>query len=442
MQRIRALLEKLKTNRLVKDYIWVFLGQNIGSIFTMLSIIVTLKIICTEDYGALTVIQTYCLLISNVFALRTFNGIIKFSTEAEKSGDINETKKYINSAFLLDVIAGVIAFIAAFLLVKPVTAFMGWDPTTVRFVQLYIPAILFYPILNGAPTGIMRKTGHFKQVNIVHASVYGVQLLSLCGILIFGVRNFKVVLIDYAITEISETVIVSILALRVLQKDENYRGFWKSGFTKNRDFYTYNLYYGLMLSFDQILTNISTLLINKYVGNLVTAYLKIVTKICSLITKLTNPISQVFYPKLCEWISKKRYKKSLQICYAYMGSVLGVGCIIGLVLFSTYNLWIPIFDAEMTAAKLQSVLYFSYSLLGVSIICFHQLSLTLDMMRFNLVTVAVCDIVYLALLIPCIKQFGVNGYLLLQIAQLLCVFFMKYFMIRKKIRIINTVDNG
>ena len=433
MIKVKGIIHKLKNNKLFRDYIWVFLGQNLGSVFTTLSIIVTLKIINTEDYGALTVIQTYCLLISNIFALRTFNGIIKFSTEAEKDGTKIETKKYINSAILLDVVAGAVAFVAAFLLINPVTSFMGWEPSTVRFVRFYIPVILFYPILNGAPIGVLRKLGHFKQVNIVHASVYGAQLLTLCVLYVLGIHDFKVVLIDYAITEIIETVVVSVLAYRVLQRDENYRGFWRAGFSKDKEFYKYNFYYGLMLSFDQILTNVSTLIVNKYAGNLVTAYLKIITKICSLITKLTNPISQVFYPKLCEWITKKEYKKSLKTCYAYLGAVLGLGSFVGLILFSTYNWWVPIFDAGMTSAKLQSILYFSFSLLSVSIICFQQLSLTLDMMRYNLITVIVCDLAYLALLVPCVKQFGVNGYLLLQIAQLLCVFFMKYIMIRKKI---------
>ena len=325
------------------------------------------------------------------------------------------------------------ALTASILLIKPVTAVMGWSLSTIKYVSFYIPVIFFYPILNGAPTGILRKTGNFKKVNIIHALVYGFQLISLLIIFLIGIREFRIVLLDYAITEIAETVIITILAFSVIQRNEKYKSFWKCGLTRNIEFYKYNFYYGLMLSFDQILSNVSTLLINKYVGNLVTAYLKIITKICSMITKLTNPISQVFYPKLCEWIAKGNYKKSLAVCRKYFIVVLGTGTVLGLALFTTYNIWIPLFDSEMSAAKLQSILYFSFSLMSVSIICYHQLSLTLDMMKHNLIIVAVFDLAYLALLIPCIINFGVYGYLALQIGQLICVFISKILVMKYKI---------
>lgn len=156
-----GLISKLKRNKLIKNYIWVFLGQNTGAVFSMLSLIFTLRIISTYEYGSLVIIQTYCLLISNLFSLRTFNGVIKFVTDSEQRNDKQEIFQYINTGFFLDFMAGVISVIFGIILLSAITNLMGWDEDTVIYVNMYLPVVFFYPLLNGTSTGIMRKLGYF-----------------------------------------------------------------------------------------------------------------------------------------------------------------------------------------------------------------------------------------------------------------------------------------
>ena len=116
-----------------------------------------------------------------------------------------------------------------------------------------------------------------------------------------------------------------------------------------------------------------------------------------------------------------------------MYAILALGGVLTFVLFSTYSWWIVIFDATMVTAKYQSMLYFIYTMLSVAIICIQQMSLALDMMKANLVIVAIADLSYLGLIVPCILKFGVYGYLMLQILQLIVVFFSKYIYINHEI---------
>ena len=287
-------INRLVHNRIASNYLWVFLGQNIGAVFSMLSLIFTLKIISTYDYGSLVIIQTYCLLISGFFSLRTFNGVIKFVTDSEISNDYSRMKRYVNTGFVIDFAAGLISVIFGIVLLKPITILMGWDSETIQFVNMYLPVVFFYPLLHGTSTGIMRKLGYFKHVNIIHAGIYGFQCAILLFTWLFNIGNFHVVLIEYALTEILECLVLVAVSIRILQRSDIFHNFWKNGITLEGAFIKYNIYYGLISTFDQLLGNISTLLINKYIGNFATAYIKVITRICSVFTKITNPISQVF----------------------------------------------------------------------------------------------------------------------------------------------------
>lgn len=439
---MQKILNRIKENKLVKNYIWVFLGQNIGAVFSMLSLIFTLRIISTYEYGSLVIIQTYCLLISNLFSLRTFNGVIKFVTDAEQNNDKRAIKQYINTGFFLDFIAGVVSVIFGIFLLNIITNLMGWDSNTIKFVNMYLPVVFFYPLLNGTSTGIMRKMGYFMQVNLIHAIVFGLQFFLLCVTWFMHIGSFKLVVIEYVGTEILECICLLIYSIIILQKKSPYYDFWRAGLSKNIEFIKYNIYYGLISTFDQLLGNVSTLLINRFVGNFATAYIKVITRICSLFSKLTNPISQIFYPELCEWVAKKKYKKAVSVSIKYFYVVMGAGiALIGL-LTITFDWWIAIFDSSMASAKIQSLLYMIYTLLSVSIICINQLTLALDLVRQNLLLTVVFDILYLILLIPSIQIWGIYGYLLLQIVQLLFVVGGKYCFIKIRVKKLNITMKG
>jgi len=311
---------------------------------------------------------------------------------------------------------------------------MGWDPDTISFVYMYLPVIIFTPILQGAPVGALRKLGFFNYINICHAVVYGVQCAILAIYWLAGIHDFRIVLLTYAITQIAESVILFVFAFFVLKKQEAYRKFWRAGFTWQKAFWKYNFSFGLLQTFDQLLGHISTLLINKYAGNFATAYIKVITRICTVFTKLTAPISQIFYPELCNWIAQKQHRKAYKLSKKYFFIVAGGGAIVVFLLFITFDFWIPIFEASMTAAKYESLLYFIYTLLTVSFICIHQMSFAMNMMKVNLIAVGILDVLYILLLIPAIQTFDVYGFLILQILQAVAVILIKIIFIKKGIK--------
>lgn len=431
LARLKAKIKALWQNKMTRNYVWVLLGQNAGSVFSILSLTITLRLISVYDYGSLVIIQTYAALISGIFGLRTFNGIIKFSSEAEQDGSDLMLKKYLNTAILLDFLSGAVAFGCSFALLKPIAMFMEWDLSTISLIHMYLPVILFTPIVQGAPIGVLRKLGYFRHINICHAIVYGVQFAFLALYLALGLHSFELILLTYAGTHIAESIVLFVYAFLVVRKQSCYRKFWKAGFTGNKAFWKYNFSFGVLLTFDQLLGHVSTLLINKYAGNFATAYIKVITRICAIFTKLTAPISQIFYPELCDWIAQKKYRKAYKLSEKYFYIVLSGGATLVFLLFITFDIWIPIFEASMAAAKYESLLYFIYTLLTVSFISFHQMSFALNMMRTNLITVGLLDVAYIVLLIPAILHFGVYGYLVLQILQAVLVFVIKLLVMRR-----------
>ncbi len=442
LEKIRKLTKRMYRSKIGMNYIWVFLGQNTGSVFTMITLVLTLRIISSEEYGAMVAIQTYSLLISNVFCIRSFNGIVKYITDYENKKEFAKAKKYINTSFLLDAISGIGAFVLGLILIRPLTMLMGWDAEKLQYAFIYLPVVFFLPLLHGTPVGILRQLGRFKQVNIIHAITYGIQCLVMCVTLIMNVGNFFVVLIEYAVTSTLEGIFLTIYCFYEIQKREEYKNFWREGISRDITFIKYNLYCGISISFDQILGHGTTLILNRFAGNLTTAYIKVITQICSIISKFTNPIAQVVYPELCSWIAKKEYQKAYKVSIKYFYIVCGCGALLMGGLFVSYDWWIGIFDPGMAGAKMQSVLYMAYSLFSVSIICTNQLVFALNLVKKNMYIIITFNMLYLIALIPAIKSFGVYGYLVLQLIQLVCAFAFKLIFIKAKIKKTMTDKRG
>lgn len=432
-QRIVHFFQKVKTNKMAMNYIWVFLGQNIGTVFSMLSLIITLRLISTLEYGSLVVIQTYSLLISNLFGFRTFNGLIKYVTESETNGDYLSAKQYVNTAFAMDVIAGVVAFVLGIILLNPIVELMEWDASMMKMVFYYLPIVIFLPIINGAPVGVLRKTNCFKHVNIVHAIVLGAQMFVLAILWVLKINCMVIVLLVFELTEVFESLALIGLAYVKLNSIEQYKGFQKAGIKKDVSFIKYNLFFGLTTAVDQILGNVSTLLINKFIGNFATAYIKVITRICGVISKLASPIGQIFYPELCEWVARKKYRKAYQVSMRFFVAISCTGIGVVVLMMLTYDWWIVLFDAAMIDTKWQSFLYFLYTIMSTSMICITQLTFAMNLVKKNLQLVTVFNVVYLILLIPAIKAYGIYGYLLLQLGQLLCVALGKTILLRRTV---------
>ena len=87
----------------------------------------------------------------------------------------------------------------------------------------------------------------------------------------------------------------------------------------------------------------------------------------------------------------------------------------------------------MDGAKIQSLMYLAYSILSVAIVGYNQLVFAMNLMGKSLVLTMICDILYIVLLIPCIRAWDVFGYLGLQIVQLLIVFGVKCLFIRNEL---------
>lgn len=431
--KLNTLFGNIKKSSMAMNYIWVFLGQNVATVFSMLSLIITLRIISAYEYGSLVIIQTYAMLIASLFGFRTFNGVIKYIADAEKDGQNKEIKQYVNCGFIMDAISGILAFIMGIVLLYPVTKLMEWDEGMLKNVFVYFPIVIILPLLNGTPVGILRKLNHFKQANILHAIVYGVQNAMLAVLWLLQSHSFEAVLIVYGLTEVIECIALLIYSIVLMQKQEEYADFWKVGISRDMQFIKYNIYFGITTAMDQLLGSVSTLLINKYMGNLATAYLKVITRIFSLFTKLTTPIGQIIYPGMCEWIAQKNYKRARNTSIKLFWSIIVGGMALASILFVTYDWWIVIFNSAMAGTKIQSLLYMVYTILSVSMICISQLVFALNLVRENLRVVAVFNILYIIALIPAITKMGIYGFLGLQILQLLLMAISKWILVHRRI---------
>ena len=111
-------------------------------------------------------------------------------------------------------------------------------------------------------------------------------------------------------------------------------------------------------------------------------------------------------------------------------------------MFGSYDWWIRIFDSGMVSAKWQSVLYMTYTILSMAIICINQCVFALNLTKINLYITIILNCAYIVALIPIIKMWGIYGYLFLQILQLLLSAMMKIFILRQRIYQLKNMEVG
>ena len=82
--KIKKIIDKISKRKLVKNFLLIFTGQGISSIFGLLATILIIKGIGSNKHGILIVVQSYASLFYGLFSFKTFQALIKYLAQAKK----------------------------------------------------------------------------------------------------------------------------------------------------------------------------------------------------------------------------------------------------------------------------------------------------------------------------------------------------------------------
>lgn len=425
---MKELFSRLRTNKLVNQFIVLLTGEGIVSLLNIVSLGVILEAIGLEKNGIILSLQTYCLLFNNIFGFKSFQALIKYLSIALVENNKMKIMNYIYQSYLLDIIAVLVATVASIIFLKPYATFMGWDIEIIRYTSFFIIAYLFQ--VQGTAVGILRFFDKFNYItycniiiNIIRFILYIIGLIINCSFIYFVVIE--------AILIIFPNILLNYYAYITLkQKDLNH--FYKIKLDIDYSFVKFNLYSNIGSTIDIPVGTLTTIFINKYLGYELISVYKIFEKLGGLINKLGSPLSQIIYPEMNIYISKKEFIKAKNLNkYLFYGlSAIGIFILIGTML--TYKYWLGMFINNYETYIGSLLLYFILIIFTNSTVGVHSLFIALNYIKHNIYILLLINIIYLPALILLIQLYSLNGVIIALLLQAIAVVIIKQIILIKK----------
>lgn len=424
---IKEYVAKILQNRIIKNFSVLIFSDGIVSLVGILNMIMIINAIGTEQNGVITMVQTYVGLISSLLTFSSFNGLIKYLPKYINSKDFEKINQYVSLSFIFEICAGIIAFLMGQFLINSVARVMDWDNSMVFLIRIYLISTIFNII--GVSSAIIRIFDKFIYISYINILVVFIRII----IYSFGFFLFKNTMY-FLVAEILIDVVIKILYFYYMLKVLNSVGLKriiKIRVKFDKEFFTFNLLSNISSTIDIPVFYLASFLINKYLGFSEITVLKVVEKIGSILAKFANPLQQIIYPEISNYIAKNRVKESLSFSLKISIGIISVGLIFSLLIFSTYEFWLTIFLPDYTfSVVIVLLMYIAYLTLTHAAQFIHAYFLVFNLLKYNIYILIIVNIVYVYFLFQLTKTYGLVGVMLARILQAAAVIIIKFLILK------------
>lgn len=424
----KNITNKIKTNRILNNFIVLITGDGISSILNIISTAIIIKAIGLEKNGIILMIQTYALFFDQIFNFKVFEALIKYLTQSIHKGNIEKCKSYIKQGIVLDLVTAIIATIVGILGVNIVISIMAWDTELKPYIIIYMFTVIFN--ISGVSIGIIRTYNKFNYISYINVFVNITKLiLYTCGLICkYGFVYFFIVEMFISIIK---NICLMISAYYVIIKN-GMKDFYKVDLKIDKEFFMFSMNTNLASTIDLPINTLTTFIMNKYLGfEAITVY-KVFEKIGSLVGKFSSPLNQIIYPELNLYVAKGEQDKAIKLSkkLALWIGVIGLGVLLGVVL--THNTWLGFLIPNYKNYIIPLYIYIILIVFTNSTSAVHSLFMALGYIKYVIPIVLVVNSVYILLVIPTIKYLGLNGVIIALLFQSVFVVCIKLLVMKFK----------
>lgn len=426
--KIKYIENKIRENRLAKNFLLIFSGEGVSSIFGFLATIFIINAIGSYKHGILVAVQTYTNLFYGLFSFKTFQALIKFLAKSEKDNDVAMSKIYIKWSVLLDASCLIATLFFGIILKNSVISIMDWDAKISEYCILYLCIYMLY--FQGTTIGILRYFENYKHVVTSNITCSFVRCVGfLCCL--FLKYDFEAFFIIDCIGNAIKFILMNYYTLKTL-KQQNLLDFYKVKLKFCPDFLKFSIYSNLTSTIDLPVNQITSLIINKYLGFEATSVYNVFGNVGSVINKLGDPISQVIYPEMNKMVSQKNITGAKSLSYRLKLIMLGLFCMGAVFVATTHSLWLHILISNPDIYVIPLILYIGYSCYANSAMGTHNLFMALGYVKYNIPILLVVNAGYLCVLLFAVQKYGLTGVIVTYIFQAFAVVLVKEIIMRKQ----------
>ena len=347
-----------RANKTIRDVQWSFLSLATSSLAHLLLRMVLGKELGPTGLGIYTLVFTIYMF-GMQFAAFGFGEALTNSI-AKYKNDTSKTKEYISSGVIGSIVSGLVMGILLYSFSAFISINFFHNPemvTLLRITALCFPFIAIQKATTGTLNGF-RKMNHFAMINILQNT-----FVFLISILLVFFLNMGVT--GAVIGFVVPTIVIGVFSLLYIRKSFSL----PSGVVLSsvlREISWFGFYIVLGNSISMINTQISSLLIGRFMGETDVGYYAIVVIIMQGITLLPTAVRAVTTPSIATYYGKKEYSKIKKLVKNTMLKLFVIEFIllIFLTIFGKYII-IILFSEEFTPAYIPmlilSIGYLMYS---------------------------------------------------------------------------------
>lgn len=420
------IIKNVIENKMVKNFLMIFSGEGIGSVFGFLATIFIINTVGSYNHGILVGVQTYANLFYGLFSFKTFQSLIKYLARSEFENNVTASKLYIKWSLILDVICLMLTCFFGLVLKKYVINLMGWDTNISKYCVIY----LFIYLLNfqGTTIGVLRYFENFHYVVKANITCAFIRCLGFFISFLFKLDFISFFIFD-CLGNIVKFLMMDYFTLITL-KDHNLLDFYKIKLEWCSEFLKFSFLCNLTSTIDLPVNQITTLIINKYLGFEATSVYNVFGSLGSVINKLGDPISQIIYPEMNQRISRKDIKGAKKLSSKVKKLMLILFITSSLFVLVTGKFWLHLFISNPNNQLIPLILYLGYICYCNASMGTHNLFLALGYVKYNIPILIIVNIFYLCLLLFTVKRYALVGVILTYALQALMVVICKEFIMR------------
>lgn len=156
----------------------VLSGNLAGSLIGLLAVAVSARGLGPHDYGVLALMIVFARAVERLVTFQSWQPMIRYGAGLDAEHDRPALASLFKFGLLLDIGAGIVAWLVALVALWAATRWFGWEAATFQITALYCTVLLFN--LSGMPTAVLRLAGRFRMA--AYGQVAGsIVRLVLCG---------------------------------------------------------------------------------------------------------------------------------------------------------------------------------------------------------------------------------------------------------------------
>ncbi len=306
--RVLKEMYKKSINKILKSSSLLLSGNVISSILSLLVVSILTKNLSLEEYGIIVMVQAYIMLVDQLFNFQSWQALIKYSTEAIESNNTLKFIGYLQIGIFLDLLGSLIAFIASFILLSPLSFVLKIDYNLLSPYMIFATVILTRII--GTPTALLRLSNSYKYFNYSLLLNWGLKLLLIAIIAFLNILSIYNVIIVFLVSEILSNLLLIYYGMKTLKKYQisllQIIPSWKTIYFAKQNIRF--LHFAFKTNMNSAVLGITRTIDELIVGALLSpagaGIFKIIKLMGTIISKVLDPLYITFYPEINIYVAK------------------------------------------------------------------------------------------------------------------------------------------